>query len=80
MGANSDGSQIPPPIVVDKDKNRTDVGIGNGSTIAVQWARKEYGKLNKIVRPQLQAVQILNLIERGEMSVAQPTSVESLAF
>lgn len=77
---NSDGSQIPAPIVVDKEKNRTDVSIGNGSTIAVQWARKEYGKLNKIVRPQLQAVQILNLIERGESAQTYPTSVESLAF
>jgi|TARA_E500000318_G_scaffold93443_1_gene92554 hypothetical protein len=77
---NSDGSQVPPPIVVDKDKNRTDVGIGNGSTVAVQWARKEYGKPKKIVRPQLQAVQILDLIERGDVPSAGPVSLESLAF
>lgn len=77
---NSDGTQITPPIVVDKDKNPTDVSIGNGSTIAVQWARKEYGKVNKIVRPQLQAVQILNLIERGDIASAAPVNLESLAF
>lgn len=75
---NNDGSQIAPPIVVDKDKNPSTASIGNGSTIAVQWARKEYGQMTKIIRPQLQAVQILNLIERGE--AAAPTSVESLAF
>jgi len=56
------------------------VSIGNGSTIAVQWARKEYGKMQKIVRPQLQAVQILELIERGESATAAPVSVEALAF
>ena len=77
---NSDGTQITPPIVVDKDKNPTDVSIGNGSTIAVQWARKEYGKVNKLVRPQLQAVQILNLIERGDIASAAPVNLESLAF
>jgi len=77
---NADGSQIKPPIVVDKNKNPTDVSIGNGSTVAVQWARKEYGKPNKIVRPQLQAVQILELIERGESATAAPVSLESLAF
>ena len=75
---NNDGTQITPPIVVDKDKQPSAASIGNGSTIAVQWARKEYGQMTKIIRPQLQAVQILNLIERGE--VATPTSVESLAF
>jgi len=77
---NSDGSQIKAPIVVDKDKNPTNVSIGNGSTIAVQWARKEYGKPNKIVRPQLQAVQILDLIERGEAASTGPVGLESLAF
>ena len=75
---NNDGTQITPPIVVDKDKQPSAASIGNGSTIAVQWARKEYGQMTKIIRPQLQAVQILNLIERGE--AAAPTSVESLAF
>jgi hypothetical protein len=75
---NNDGSTIAPPIVVDKDKQPSDASIGNGSTIAVQWTRKEYGQMTKIIRPQLQAVQILNLIDRGE--VATPTSVESLAF
>ena len=77
---NADGSQINPPLVVDKNKNPVTVSIGNGSTIAVQWARKEYGKMQKIVRPQLQAVQILELIERGESATAAPVSVEALAF
>tara|TARA_R110002020_G_scaffold62734_2_gene167549 strand:+ start:552 stop:1007 length:456 start_codon:yes stop_codon:yes gene_type:complete len=76
---NSDGSQVTPPIVVDKDKNPTSVAIGNGSTVAVQWARKEYGQMSKIVRPQLQAVQILDLIERGE-AASGPVSLETLAF
>ena len=75
---NSDGSPTVPPRIVDEDRQPlTDVEIGNGSTVNVQWYRREYGgKGQTIVRPQLVAVQILELIERGTLDRAD----DALAF
>ena len=40
-----------------------DFRIGNGSTLGIEFERYEYGKVNKVVRPKLKAVRVVNLIE-----------------
>tara|TARA_R100000995_G_scaffold80526_1_gene52404 strand:+ start:648 stop:1106 length:459 start_codon:yes stop_codon:yes gene_type:complete len=76
---NSDGSPTQPPRVVDEDRNiLSECDIGNGSTVRVQWYKKTYGGQGKtIVRPQLVAVQILDLVERED---SLDRSNDALAF
>jgi len=75
--ANSNGSINLPPIVVDGDKNSFSGLIGNGSTVAVQWAPMVYYK-GKFKRPLLNAVQVIDLVEVGE--AATPFTEEEIAF
>ena len=76
---NKGGDNRPPPRVVDLDKNPVDVLIGNGSTVNVQWSEYSYGKQTKIIRPLLQAVQIVDLVERQESS-SSTIPQEEVAF
>ena len=75
------GDKKAPPLIVDMEKNpMPDVQIGNGSTINVQWSPYNYGEKIKIVRPLLQAVQIVDLIERSEGSTPPKLQPEEVAF
>ena len=40
-----------------------DFRIGNGSTLAIEFEKYEYGKVNKVVRPKLKGVRVIDLIE-----------------
>tara|TARA_R110000796_G_scaffold67324_1_gene154335 strand:+ start:209 stop:688 length:480 start_codon:yes stop_codon:yes gene_type:complete len=76
--SNFNGTANMAPIVVDTDKQRVDYKIGNGSRIAIQWAALSYGKVKKIKRPSMNAVQILDLVEQGESQ--QTFTEDRMAF
>ena len=57
------------PRLVDKDLNDIDVLVGNGSRVAVQWRHSKYGADGQFLRPILENVQVLELVEyEGETS------------
>jgi hypothetical protein len=64
--SNFNGTPNMAPIVVDTEKKRVDYKIGNGSRVAIQWTPLTYGKVKRIKRPSMNAVQILDLVEQGD--------------
>ena len=75
FGHSTNGEQNPPPTMYDKAGKQIpsdSIRIGNGSTIAVEYDRYEYGKLNKIVRARLLGVHIVDLIEYAPAETQQP--------
>lgn len=76
--SNYNGTENTAPIVVDTNKQRVDYKIGNGSRVAVQWATLNYGKIKKIKRPSIHALQVLELVEHGDGNT--PFTEDRMAF
>ena len=62
----ANGKENPPPKLVDEDRTPVDITVGNGSKVRVQYREWEttnaYGDFKGL---DLQAVQILDLVEHG---------------
>ena len=67
------------PRLVDTENKDIDVAIGNGSRVKVMWKHSEYGKQNRVKRPELVAVQIVDLVpyeSSGDNGFIDPETVE----